>query len=308
MTAQVAAGANGSPTIQGESKDEVRLVNGVPARYVAGLPQPRRALVAGVLNVTPDSFSDGGRWLEPDRAIAHGHELMAEGADLVDIGGESTRPGAARPSEEEELRRVLPVVRALANAGALVSIDTMRASVARAAVEAGAIMVNDTSGGRADPSMLPFVAAAGTAYVCMHWRGHADQMQGRAVYADVVAEVVGELRTQLEAAYAAGVQADRIAVDPGLGFAKTGEHNWTLLGALDRLAGLGHPVLIGASRKAFLGRLLADPATGEVRRTLDRDDASTAVAALAARAGVWCVRTHAVRPTLDAVEVAARWR
>ncbi|HZC25732.1 MAG TPA: dihydropteroate synthase [Actinopolymorphaceae bacterium] len=284
------------------------MTNGVPARYVAGLPQPDRALVAGVLNVTPDSFSDGGRWLAPDLAIAHGHQLLAEGADLVDVGGESTRPGAARPTQDEELRRVVPVVRALAGAGALVSIDTMRAGVARAAVEAGAVMVNDVSGGLADAGMLPFVAGAGTAYVCMHWRGHADQMHTRAGYDDVVGEVIAELRARLDAAYAAGIPADRIALDPGLGFAKTAEHNWALLGALDQLVALGHPVLVGASRKAFLGSLLADPTTGESRRTLDRDDASAAVAALAARAGVWCVRTHAVRPALDAVKVAARWR
>ncbi len=282
-------------------------MTGVPAHYLAGLPQPGRSLVMGVLNVTPDSFSDGGRWLEPTQAIAHGTDLLAEGADLVDVGGESTRPGAARPPEAEELRRVLPVVKALAADGALVSIDTMRVTVARAAVEAGAVLVNDVSGGRADAGMLPFVASAGVPYVCMHWRGHADQMQSRADYVDVVAEVAAELRERITAVRAAGVAADKIALDPGLGYAKTGEHNWTVLGALDRLNDLGYPVLVAASRKSFLGALLADPQTGDPRRTDERDHASAAVAALAARAGAWCIRSHAVRATLDAVKVAARW-
>jgi dihydropteroate synthase len=183
----------------------------------------------------------------------------------------------------------------------------MRASVARAAVEAGATVVNDVSGGLADPAMLPYVAAAELPYICMHWRGHAGEMQSRATYTDVVAEVVAELRQRVTAALEAGIAADRIAIDPGLGFAKTGEHNWELLAALDQLTDLGHPVLLGASRKAFLGALLADPVTGQPRRTVERDAASAAVAALAARAGVWCVRTHAVRPALDAVKVAARW-
>jgi dihydropteroate synthase len=275
--------------------------------YLAGLPKPGRALVMGVLNVTPDSFSDGGRWLKPERAIAHGHQLLADGADVVDVGGESTRPGAPRPSEAEELRRVMPVVRALADDGALVSVDTMRAGVARAAVEAGAVVVNDVSGGLADPEMLPFVATAGTPYICMHWRGHSDQMQSRASYRNVVSEVVAELRGRVQAALEAGIPADRVAVDPGIGYAKTADHNWAVLAALDELVQLGHPVLIGASRKRFLGALLADPATGEPRPETDRDDATAAVSALAAAAGVWCVRVHAVRPTLDAVRVAARW-
>ncbi|MET9019758.1 dihydropteroate synthase [Actinopolymorpha sp. NPDC004070] len=261
----------------------------------------------GVLNVTPDSFSDGGRWLEPDKAIAHGHELMAEGADLLDVGGESTRPGADRPSEEEELARVLPVVRALAGAGALVSVDTMRSRVAQETVEAGAVMVNDVSGGLADPRMLPFVAAAGIPYICMHWRAHSAQMQQHATYDDVVESVVTELGDRLAAAEAAGIAPELLAIDPGLGFAKTGEHNWTLLAGFDRLASLGRPVLVAASRKTFLGNLLADPATGQRRRTVDRDDASAAVAVLAAAAGAWCVRSHAVRPTLDGVKVAAAW-
>ncbi|MGH3487704.1 MAG: dihydropteroate synthase, partial [Actinopolymorphaceae bacterium] len=227
----------------------------------------------GVLNVTPDSFSDGGRWLEPDRAIAHGHELLTEGADVVDVGGESTRPGAPRPPVEEELRRVLPVVRALASDGALVSIDTMRAGVARAAVEAGAVVVNDVSGGLADPAMLPYVATSGASYICMHWRGHSDQMQARATYGDVVADVVAELRGRRDEALAAGIPAERIAIDPGIGYAKTADHNWAVLAALDEVVRLGHPVLVGGSRKRFLGALLADPVTGEPRPEDDRDDA-----------------------------------
>ncbi|NYH85573.1 dihydropteroate synthase [Actinopolymorpha cephalotaxi] len=282
-------------------------VSGVPTAYLPGLPQPRRALVMGVLNVTPDSFSDGGRWLEPDKAIAHGHELLVEGADLLDVGGESTRPGADRPSEEEELARVLPVVRALAGAGALVSVDTMRSRVAQETVEAGAVMVNDVSGGLADPRMLPFVAAAGIPYICMHWRAHSARMQEHATYDDVVETVVTELGDRLAAAEAAGIAPELLAIDPGLGFAKTGEHNWALLAGFDRLASLGRPVLVAASRKAFLGNLLADPQTGQRRRTVDRDDASAAVAVLAAAAGAWCVRAHAVRPTLDGVRVAAAW-
>jgi dihydropteroate synthase len=260
----------------------------------------------GVVNVTPDSFSDGGLWLEPDAAVKHGLDQLAEGADLLDVGGESTRPGAARPPVEEELRRVLPVIEALAASGAVLSVDTMRAEVAAAAVEAGAAVVNDVSGGHADPRMLPTVADLGVPYVLMHWRGHSRDMQAKATYADVVSDVASEIGTALDAALEAGIDPARIAVDPGLGFAKTGEHNWALLRRLEELHALGFPLLVGASRKAFLGSLLAD-AGGTPRPAVDRDDASAALSALAALSGAWCVRVHDVRRSRDAVLVASRW-
>ncbi|MDK1346981.1 dihydropteroate synthase [Streptomyces sp. 378] len=261
----------------------------------------------GIVNVTPDSFSDGGRWFDPERAVAHGLALLGEGADILDVGGESTRPGAARPAVEEELRRVLPVVRALAAAGATVSVDTMRAEVAAHAIEAGAALVNDVSGGLADPAMLPLMARAGTPYVLMHWRGHSAGMQANAVYDDVVTDVVDELRARVEAALHAGVPADCLVVDPGLGFAKHSEHNWRLLGRLRELSALGRPVLVGAARKSFLGDLLADPETGRPRPAHLRDAATAAVSVLAAAQGAWCVRVHDVASTADAVRVAARW-
>jgi dihydropteroate synthase len=283
-----------------------RAVFSRPPRYVAGLPQRDRALVMGVLNVTPDSFSDGGRYLDPEQALAHGRRLVAEGADLVDVGGESTRPGARRPEVEEELDRVVPVVKALAAEDVLVSVDTMRARVAEQAVAAGAAMINDVSGGRADPEMLATVARLDVPYVLMHWRAHATEMQQHADYGDVVTDVMAELREQLDAAERAGVDLDRVAVDPGIGFSKTAEQNWDVLAGMERLHELGRPVLIATSRKRFLGALLADE-RGELRPPDGRDDATTATSALAALAGAWCVRTHAVRPTLDAVLVAGRW-
>jgi dihydropteroate synthase len=261
----------------------------------------------GVVNVTPDSFSDGGEWFEPSAAIKHGRELLAEGADLLDVGGESTRPGAERPSTAEEIRRVLPVIETLAGEGALVSIDTMRADVAALALDAGAVMVNDVSGGLADPDMLGLVAERRTAYVCMHWRGQSAGMQNKAVYDDVVADVIAELGQRVEAIRAAGIDVGRVALDPGLGFAKNADHNWEVLRRLREFGVLGLPLLIGASRKAFLGRLLADQETGEPRPAVRRDDASAAVSALAAAAGAWCVRAHAVAPSADAVRVAGRW-
>lgn len=272
---------------------------------VDGLPQPGRCLVMGIVNVTPDSFSDGGLWLDAGAAVAHARALLAEGADLVDVGGESTRPGAIRPGVDEELHRVLPVVEALAAAGAVVSIDTMRAEVARAAVAAGAAVVNDVSGGLADPDMLTAVAELGSPYICMHWRGHSTSMQRLATYDDVVRDVSSELSDRLAALEAAGVSLDRVALDPGLGFAKTADHNWSLLRRLDELHALGRPLLVGASRKAFLGALLAD-ADGP-RAPLEREAATVAVSALAAAAGAWCVRVHDVRGSSDAVAVAARW-
>lgn len=277
----------------------------LPRRYVAGVPERSRPLVMGVVNVTPDSFSDGGRYLASGAAVEHGLALLEEGADLLDIGGESTRPGATRPLVAEELDRVVPVIRELAEAGAHVSVDTMRSEVAAAALEAGAVLVNDVSGGLADPQILPVVAEAGAAYVAMHWRGHADVMRDRAHYDDVVGEVRAELAARVDAALAAGIAPDRLAVDPGLGFAKTAEHNWTLLRRLDELD-LGLPVLVGSSRKSFLGTLLAG-ADGTPRPVLDREAANTALTTLAALAGVWAVRVHDVRSSVDAVRVVGRW-
>jgi dihydropteroate synthase len=272
----------------------------------AGLPDPGRCVVMGILNVTPDSFSDGGRWLDRDQAVAHGVAMREAGADLVDIGGESTRPGAGRVEPEIELARVLPVVRELAAEGVCVSIDTTRAAVAEAAVAAGAAVVNDVSGGMADPAMAAAVASAQVPWILMHWRGHSDRMNALASYADVVTEVRDELAARVDAAVAAGVEPARLVLDPGLGFAKTAEHNWALLRRLDALAGLGFPVLVGASRKRFLGSLLADE-KGELRPTAGRDFATAAVSALAARSGAWGVRVHDVVGSLDAVRVADAW-
>jgi dihydropteroate synthase len=260
----------------------------------------------GVVNVTPDSFSDGGEWLEPEAAIAHGQDLIEQGADIVDVGGESTRPGAVRPSVAEELRRVLPVIGALA-AVSCVSVDTMRAEVAAAAIDAGARLVNDVSGGRSDSAMLPLVAAAGVPYICMHWRGHSEDMQSRASYADVLTDVVTELTGQLAEAESAGIAPDRLIIDPGFGFAKTGEHNWQLLRRLSELEALGRPLLVGVSRKAFLGALLAGE-DGTPRPAKRRDDATTALTFALASRPVWGVRVHAVQASRDAIAVADRLR
>jgi len=267
----------------------------------------QRCLVVGVLNVTPDSFSDGGRWLDPGAAVAHGLELAAHGADLVDVGGESTRPGAVRVTAEEELDRTITVVRELASAGVAVSIDTMRGSVAEAAVRAGAVVVNDVSGGLADPSMLPAVAALDVPYVAMHWRGHSDRMADLAHYDDVVAEVRAELTERFDAAVAAGVSADRIVLDPGIGFAKNADHNWTLLAHLDVLLAMGRPVMVGVSRKRFLGQLLAG-VDGTVPEPHDRDLATSVLSGMCARAGAWAVRVHDVRGAREAVAVAEALR
>jgi dihydropteroate synthase len=277
-----------------------------------GLPVRERCLVMGVVNVTPDSFSDGGKWFGPQAAIAHGLELVAKGADIIDVGGESTRPGAQRISAAEELRRVRPVIAGLVAAGVPVSVDTMRAEVAEFAVSAGACLVNDVSGGLADPDMPRLVAQAGVGYVVMHWRGHSHQMQQRAVYRDVVREVRAELGQRVAAVIGEGVDPARIIIDPGLGFAKTAEHNWALLTSLPELGRLGpgwpdFPVLAGASRKRFLGRLLAAP-DGTPRPFAGCDDATVAVTALAAAAGAWCVRVHQVPGNADAVRVAEAWR
>jgi dihydropteroate synthase len=276
------------------------VLRGLPPR-LAGLD---RCLVLGVLNVTPDSFSDGGAYLDAGAAVAHGLAMVAEGADLVDVGGESTRPGAQRVDADEEERRVLPVVRALTAAGVPVSIDTMRADIAAAAVAAGACLVNDVSGGLADEAMGRTVAGLDVPFVVMHWRGHSADMDSRAVYDEVVTEVVTELESRLVALTAQGLDSDRIVIDPGLGFAKLAGHNWSLLAHLEALQSLGRPVLLGASRKGFLGTLLADE-HGTPRPADRRADATTALTALVAARGAWAVRVHDVAGSADAVRVVA---
>lgn len=269
---------------------------------------PAPTLVMGIVNVTPDSFSDGGRFLATEDAVAHGRRLLTDGADILDIGGESTRPGATRPLVAEELARVVPVIRELAAGGAVVSVDTMRAEVAEAALAAGARIVNDVSGGLADPRILAVTADADATYLCMHWRGHSDVMQSLTSYdgpGGVAAAVRDELARRVDAARAAGIAEERLVLDPGLGFAKTGEQNWELLRSLDVVAGLGLPVLVGASRKAFLGRLLAD-ADGEPRPVTEREAAHTALVALLAARGLWGLRVHDVRATRDALAVVGR--
>ncbi|GAA3386715.1 dihydropteroate synthase [Cryptosporangium minutisporangium] len=261
----------------------------------------------GVVNVTPDSFSDGGRYESLDAAVTHARELVAEGADLIDVGGESTRPGAERVDATVEIARVVPVIRELVAADVVVSIDTTRAAVAEAALAAGATVVNDVSGGLADASMGAVVADAGCPWILMHWRGHSRDMQQLAHYDDVVTEVRDELSARVDAAVAAGVTPESLILDPGLGFAKTGVHNWELLARLDVLQGLGLPVLIGASRKSFLGTLLAD-AAGKPRPVDEREDATLAITVLAAQAGAWGVRVHEVRQSVDAIAVVEAYR
>lgn len=267
------------------------------------LPQPGRCAVMGVLNVTPDSFSDGGRYLSLDGALAHGIAMWESGADLVDVGGESTRPGATRVDPDTEIARVLPVISGLASSGVAVSVDTTRARVAEAALDAGARLVNDVSGGLADPAMARFVASADVPWILMHWRGHSADMDSLATYADVVTDVRDELCARVDAAVAAGVDPSALVLDPGLGFAKRGEHNWALLRRLDVLRELGFPVLVGASRKRFLGTLLASK-DGAPRPPDGREDATAAISALVAAAGAWGVRVHDVPRSLDAVAVA----
>lgn len=256
----------------------------------------------GIVNVTPDSFSDGGRFLDPDVAIAHARALRAQGADLLDVGGESTRPGADRVAPRIEQQRVLPVVEALASEGLFVSIDTMNAATARAAVAAGARLVNDVSGGLADPDMFAAVVETDAEIALGHWRGPSSQMYARADYDDVVAEVVGELGQRQGAAEAAGIPRERLVLDPGIGFGKRGAQNWQTLRGLPRLTGLGCRVLVGTSRKRFLADAIGEDAD------LDRRDLATAVTSvLAARAGVWAVRVHDIPTTRDALAVARAW-
>ncbi|MGZ4511720.1 MAG: dihydropteroate synthase [Mycobacterium sp.] len=261
----------------------------------------------GVLNVTDDSFSDGGRYLDAGNAVAHGLALAAEGADIVDVGGESTRPGATRIDSRVETSRVIPVVKELVAEGITVSIDTMHADVARAALQNGARIVNDVSGGRADPAMAPLLADAGVPWVLMHWRSvSADRPHAAPHYDDVVAEVRDELLASVDAAVAAGVDAAKLVIDPGLGFAKTAQHNWALLHALPQLVATGIPVLLGASRKRFLGTLLAGP-NGSPRPPGGRETATAVISALAALYGAWGVRVHDVRATVDALKVVGAW-
>jgi dihydropteroate synthase len=254
----------------------------------------------GVLNVTPDSFSDGGCFADTPSAVAHGLEMAAAGADLVDVGGESTRPGADRVDAEEECRRVLPVIRELSAAGVLTSVDTTRADVAEAALAAGATLVNDVSGGLADKNMAELVAEAGVPWVLMHWRGHSREMYAAARYGDVVTEVCAELTARVEDVVAVGVAPEQLVLDPGLGFAKNAGHNWALLAGLDRIVALGLPVLVGASRKTFLGKLLAG-ADGSPRAAEQRDSATLATTVLAAQAGAWGVRVHDAAGSVDAI-------
>jgi len=273
----------------------------------APLGRPR---VMGIVNVTPDSFSDGGRYLATDDAVAHGRELLADGADILDIGGESTRPGATRPLVGDELSRVVPVIEELAGEGAVLSVDTMRPEVAEAALRAGARIVNDVSGGLADPRILSVAAAYDAVFVVMHWRAHSTQMQqaDHLTYADGVVETVrAELSARIEAAIAAGIAEERIVVDPGLGFSKTADDNWRLLAGLDRIADLGRPVLVGASRKTFLGRLLAT-ADGVLRPVGEREAAHSALTTVLAQHEVWATRVHDVRAARDALAVTERLR
>ncbi|MDG4791318.1 dihydropteroate synthase [Micromonospora sp. WMMD1102] len=264
-------------------------------------PEP---VVIGVLNVTPDSFSDGGRYADLDAAVRHGVRMHAEGARLIDVGGESTRPGADRVDAETEAARVLPVIRELAARGVPMSVDTYRAGVAAAALAAGATVVNDVSGGLADPDMARVVAEAGCPWILMHWRAHAKRMQELAHYTDVVADVRAELAQRIAAALAAGVAADRLVLDPGLGFAKRPADNWQLTARLPELLSLGYPLLFAASRKSYLGSLLAGP-DGTPRPTGERAAATIATSVLAVAAGAWGVRVHDVRGTVDALAVWA---
>lgn len=253
-------------------------------------------LVMGILNVTPDSFSDGGEYLDPAKAIARGLEMVDEGATIIDVGGESTKPGAERVTLEEELTRVIPVVHALAKAGAKVSVDTMRAETAAMAVAAGASIINDVSGGLADPAMHATAAALKVQYICMHWRGQSKEMDSLAVYDDVVTDVINELTKQVASALLAGIEPTKLVVDPGLGFAKNAEQNWEILRNIDKFKELGFPILVGGSRKRFLG--------GE--NPSERESSSIALTTWLATKHIWGVRTHTVKPHVDAIKVVGQ--
>jgi dihydropteroate synthase len=243
-------------------------------------------LVMGILNVTPDSFADGGRHNDFEAAVARGLEMIAEGVDIIDIGGESTRPGAERVTEEEEIARTIPVIKELAKYGTTISIDTMRASTAEAAVQAGASIINDVSAGLADGAMLQTAARLKVPYIAMHWRGHSKDMNSKAVYGDVVSEVISELNERIEAALDAGIQKDKLIIDPGIGFAKDAEHNWAIIDSIDRFVSMGYPVLVGASRKRFLGGESPD----------EREQATIELTKRLGATGIWAVRVHSVKP------------
>ena len=240
----------------------------------------------GILNVTPDSFADGGRHNDFDAALSRGLEMIVEGVDIIDIGGESTRPGADRVSEEEEIARTIPVITELAKHGATISIDTMRASTAEAAINAGASIINDVSGGLADNAMLQTAARLKVPYIAMHWRGHSKEMNSKAIYGDVVAEVIAELNERIAAALEAGIDKDKIIIDPGIGFAKDAEHNWAIIDSIEKFVDLGYPVLVGASRKRFLGGESPD----------EREQATIELTKRLGATGVWAVRVHSVKP------------
>jgi dihydropteroate synthase len=248
-------------------------------------------LVMGILNVTPDSFADGGLHFDTDLAISHGREMIEDGVDIIDIGGESTRPGADRVSADEEQARVIPVIRELAKENVVISIDTMRASTAKLGVEAGALIVNDVSGGAADPEMFSTIAKLGCKYTLMHWRGHSKDMNSKAIYSDVVAEVIEEMTIQLDKALAAGIKRENIILDPGIGFAKDAEHNWEILNRIDEFIALGYPILIGHSRKRFLGGETPD----------DREEATVQVTQSLVGKGIWAVRVHGVKANKEAI-------
>ena len=250
-------------------------------------------LVMGILNVTPDSFADGGKHNDFESAVARGLEMISEGVDIIDIGGESTRPGADRVSEEEEIARTIPVIKELAKHGAKISIDTMRASTAKAAITAGASIINDVSGGLADTSMFQTAAELKVPYIAMHWRGQSKDMNSRAVYGDVVNDVISELQERISAALDAGITAEHLIIDPGLGFAKDADHNWAIIDAIDKFVALGYPVLVGASRKRFLGGDTPDA----------REQATIDLTKRLAPTGVWAVRVHSVKPHKEVLSV-----